>query len=376
VAVLLAIELVDELVPWSASLPGIRHDLALSYAQVGLLLSGPALAAAAIEPAIGVLGDSRHRRAVIAAGGLALAAALTLIAGAPGFAAVLAGFAVAYPASGAFVSLSQASLMDMDPPRRSENMSRWVVAGGIGAVAGPLLVSGSTAVGLGWRVPFLVVAGAAGALVLGVRAVPSPAAARPVGEGARRALALLRRADVLRWLALLEAADLLLDVMRGFLAVYLVDAAGAGPAAAAAALAVVGLADVAASAALVALLARFTALGIVRAGALAALVLYPAALIAPSLPAKLVLFAAVAVATAGWYPLLQARLYEALPDASGTAMALGSVTGAGAAAVPVVVGLLAGRYGVSTAMWSLLAGPVVLLVGLRHATRTGGREPR
>ncbi len=362
--VLLAIELVDELVPWSAALPGIRHEFGLTYAQVGLLLGLPLLVSAAVEPVLGVLGDTRHRRTIIAGGGLALAGALWMVAGAPGYWAVLAGFVVAYSASGAFVSLSQAALMDLDPPARDRNMSRWVVAGAVGAVAGPLLVSGSVALGFGWRPPFLIVGAASGALVLAVRGVPSPAAAHRVGHGVRRALGALRGAGVVRWLVLLEAADLLLDVMRGFLAVYLVDAAGAGAATAAAALAVVGLADLAASAALVPLLARVAPLAIVRIGAVAALGLYPAALLAPSVPAKLVLFAAVAVATAGWYPLLKARLYEALPEQSGTAMALGSLAGSGAAAVPLVVGVVAERYGVAAAMWSLLAGPLVLLAGL------------
>jgi MFS transporter, FSR family, fosmidomycin resistance protein len=376
VAVLLTIELVDELVPRSAALPGIRHELGLSYAQVGLILSVPVLVGVALEPAIGLLGDTRHRRTLIVAGGLALAAALVGIAGAPGFAGVLAGFAIAYPASGAFVSLSQAALMDLDPPARDRNMSRWVVAGGVGAVAGPLLVSGASALGLGWRPPFLVVAAAAAALVLGVRRVPSPAADHRLGEGVRRALGALRRPDVVRWLALLEAADLLLDVMRGFLAVYLVDAAGAGTVTAAAALAVVGLADVAASAALLPLLARFSPLAIVRTGALAALALYPAALVVPSVPLKLALFAAVTAATAGWYPLLQARLYEALPEASGTAMALGSVSGTAAAAVPLVVGLVAERYGVAAAMWSLVAGPALLVLGLRRGREARGSAAR
>ena len=40
------------------------------------------------------------------------------------------------------------------------------------------------------------------------------------------ALRALRRREVLRWLALLEAADLLLDVLFYFLALYLVDVAG------------------------------------------------------------------------------------------------------------------------------------------------------
>ena len=43
----------------------------------------------------------------------------------------------------------------------------------------------------------------------------------------RDALRAITRREVLRWLVLLELADLLLDVFGGFLALYLVDEAGA-----------------------------------------------------------------------------------------------------------------------------------------------------
>jgi MFS transporter, FSR family, fosmidomycin resistance protein len=357
-------------VPRSAALPAMQHDLALSYAQIGLLLGVPVLASALIEPVLGVAGDTGRRRALITAGGAAFAASMLIVAGAPAFWAALAGMAVNYPASGAFVGLSQAALMDLHPSNRAHNMSRWVLFGAVGAVAGPLAVAVSERLGFGWRPAFAVVGVAAAGLALAVRRVPSPASGVHPLDGARDALRALRDRRVVRWLALLECADLLVDVMRGFLAVYLVAAAGTSPAAAAGCLAILGLVDALASGILVWIVERVEPLRIVRAGALAALVSYPAALLAPWLPARLACFSVVAAATAGWYPLLKAQLYDALPERSGSALALGSVSSTIAGLVPPLLGLLAARYGVGAAMWVLLAGPVVVLAG----TRSGGRE--
>ena len=355
--------------PRSAALPAMQHDLALSYAQIGLLLGVPTLVSAVVEPVVGLAGDTRWRRALITGGGAAFAASMLIIARAPAFCAVLAGMALNYPASGAFVSLSQAVLMDLHPSKRAQNMSRWVMFGSVGAVAGPLGVAASERLGYGWRPAFVVVGVAAGLLAVAARRVPSPASGAHPRDGARHALRALRDPQVVRWLALLECADLLVDVMRGFLAVYLVAEAGATPALAAGCLAVLGAVDVAAGGLLVRLVERVEPLRIVRAGAVAALVFYPAALLAPWLPARLACFGVVAAATTGWYPLLKAQLYDALPERSGSALALGSISSTAAGLVPPLLGLLAARYGVGAAMWVLLTGPVVVLAGARSGRR-------
>ena len=74
------------------------------------------------------------------------------------------------------------------------------------------------------------------------------------------------------------------------------------------------------------------------------------------------LLALLGVVTAGWYPLLKARLYAELPERSGTAMALASVTGIAAAVPPLAVGALAAELGLASALWVLLLAPVALLV--------------
>jgi FSR family fosmidomycin resistance protein-like MFS transporter len=91
VFLLLTIEFLDELVfgAREAAWPLIRNDLALTYAQVGLLLSVPNIVSALIEPALGVLGDVWKRRALILGGGLVFALALVLHSLAPQFGVML-----------------------------------------------------------------------------------------------------------------------------------------------------------------------------------------------------------------------------------------------------------------------------------------------
>jgi hypothetical protein len=127
---LLAIEFLDEFVfgTREAAWPLIRADLGLSYAQIGMLLGLPNVIGNLVEPALGILGDVWRRRALILGGGVAFALALLLTALSQSFPALLLSFILFYPASGAFVSLSQATLMDADPARHEQNMARWTFA--------------------------------------------------------------------------------------------------------------------------------------------------------------------------------------------------------------------------------------------------------
>ena len=75
------------------------------------------------------------------------------------------------------------------------------------------------------------------------------------------------------------------------------------------------------------------------------------------------------LATAGWYSIPKARLYDALGTQSGAAMAFGSIAGLIGGVFPLLVGVAASSFGLGTAMWLLLAAPVALLVGLHRAPR-------
>jgi hypothetical protein len=248
----------------AAAWPLIRRDLGLSYAEIGLLLALPGLVGSALDPLVGALGDSPRRRATLICGGLGFAVAAAGIAFSVDFWMLLVALLLANPASGAFVSLSQ-------------------------------------------------------------------------------------------------AADLLVDVFFGFLALYLVDVAGARPAEAALSLAVWTGAGLAGDALLLLVLRHVSGRRSLRWSASAAFVLYPAFLVVPHGILKLALLAALGLLNSGWYAIPKAGLYEALPGRSGSVVALGGIGGLAGAVVPLGLGLLAGAVGLAATMWFLLLAPVAVL---------------
>src|SRR5439155_24959405 len=142
---------------------------------------------------------------------------------------------------------------------------------------------------------------------------------------ARDALRALLRREVFRCVFLLEVSDLMLDVFLGFLALYFVDVVGTSPATGGLAVAVWTGAGLVGSAAAIPFLRRFDGLRYLRASACASGALFVAFLTVPGEGAKLALVAAIAVLNAGWYPVLKARLYEALHGASGLVLTVGTL---------------------------------------------------
>ncbi len=332
----------------------------MSYTEIGLLLSVPSLVSLVVEPVLGVAAVTWRRRVLVLGGGLCFALALGIAAGAPSFWLLLVAFSLLYPASGAFVSLSQAALMDLEPDRREHNMARWTFAGGLGVVLGPLALAALAVVGLGWRELFAAFAVAAVALVLLLRRTPesTESAERP---RLREALRAIRRREVFRWLFLLELSDLLGDVLLGFLALYFVDAVGSSPATGGLAVAAWSGAGLVGAGAMIPLLRRVDGLRYLRASAAATAVLFTGFLLAPGVAAKLGLVAAIAVVNAGWYSVLQARLYGALDGKSGLVLTAGALFPLNAV-LPLAIAASADRWGLDAALWPLLAAPIALLL--------------
>jgi MFS transporter, FSR family, fosmidomycin resistance protein len=346
---------------------------------VGVLLAVPGFVGSALDPLVGAAGDTRFRRTLITVGGAGFAGAAALAAGASSYWALLVALVVGNPASGAFVSLAQATLMDLAPGERERNMARWTLAGSFGYVGGPLLLAAALWLGLGWRAALLALAVAAVPVVLAAGRAPQIAATAPkaVGASIRAAFAALRRREVLHWLATLEAVDLLLDVFHGFLALYLVDVAGLDASAAAIGVAAWTGASLVGDWVLLHVLRRVDVDGLryLRLSALAALVLYPAFLVAPSAGLKLALAAVLGLLNSGWYAIPKARLYAALPGESGVAVAVGGIGGLAGAGVPLVLGVVAESVGLGLTMWMLLLAPIALVVAARPCSDSSARAP-
>ncbi|MCE7860114.1 MAG: MFS transporter, partial [Chloroflexi bacterium CFX2] len=181
------------------------------------------------------------------------------------------------------------------------------------------------------------------------------------------------RKEVWRWLLLLEFADLMLDVLFSFLALYFVD--------------VVRVSEAGAGIAVTAWLAmglitdflfipyvdrQQDTLKYLRRTAIIEFLAFAAFLLASGFIPKLILVIFVNLFNTGWYPILQGRLYSSLPGQSASVMAIGAVTSPLAKMFPILIGILADQFGLHIAMWLLILGPAALLIGLPRNTSTSG----
>jgi len=373
VLVLLVIELLDELTFGlrEAAWPQIQADLGLDYAQIGVIAGLPNFIASLVEPFFGIAGDTARRRVLVLGGGVFVCLALLATAASQSYWMMLAAAIVLSPASGAFVSLSQATLMDADPTRHEQNMARWTFAGSLGVVGGTLAASLTALINEGWRLAFLALAILAAVVVLVAQrySFPKPKLGdeevhMSFKESAIRAIGALKRREVLRWLTLLEFSDLMLDVLLVFLAIYFADVVGVSDETASLSVTVwvgVGLVG---DFLLIPLLERIRGLTYLRFSAALMLILYPAFLLVGDLWAKLVLLGLMGLFNAGWYAILKGRLYSSMPGQSGAVMAVGNIFNLVGSLIPIGIGALANAIGLAPTMWLLLAGPIALLVGI------------
>jgi FSR family fosmidomycin resistance protein-like MFS transporter len=374
VLVMLVVEFQDEFAysVLEAARPLIRDSFGLSYVQIGLVTTLPVLAASVIEPVVGIFADTRKRRSLIVGGGILFGIGLIIQGLSPSFALFMLGATIQAPASGAFVNIAQASLMDDAPQRRENRMALWTFSGSLAVVVGPLLLTAALGLGTDWRTIFV------GSGVLSVLAallitrLPASHALRTtaggqgrgVGQNVRGALALLGRGEVWRWLALLEFANLMMDVLFSLLALYMVDVVGVTQAQAGIAIAVWTGIGLIGDFLLIPILERIRGLAYLRFSAGMELVLFPVFLLVNPWWVKLALLGLIGLFNAGWYAILQGKLYDALGEQSGAVLIVGNAAGVFGAALPLILGLAAQTYGLGGAMWFLLAGPLALLIGL------------
>lgn len=382
--IFLIIELLDELVDgvYSPALPLIRSDLHLNYTQIGMLLTIPNTIGSIIEPILGILADIGQRRRLILGGGIAFAAALLLISLSHNFPLFLVALILFNPASGAFVSLSQATLMDIEPKRHEQNMARWALAGSVGNTIGPLIFAIALGLTNSWRSAFFILA------ILTMlsfvmlwkyrQLIPntishSSQSIQTLGEGICNAISrrlyashieALKRRKVVLWLTLLQFSDLMLDVLRGFVALYFVDVVGASNTQASLAIAIWLGFGLLGDFLLVPLLERVRGITYLKLSAMVVLFAYPAFLLVPSINIKLFILGLLGLFNAGWYSILKGQLYTAMPGKSGTVLTLSNLFGLVGGLIPLGLGLLAQYYGLGSTMWLLIIAPIALLIGL------------
>ncbi|MDX2077365.1 MAG: MFS transporter [bacterium] len=373
--VLLVIEFIDEFVFGivHAAMPLIRDDLGMNYDQVGLLFTIPSLIATFIEMVFGIWGDGNGRKWIIMGGGIGFTLACVLSAISQNFGVFLLSFIIFFPSSGAFVTLSQAILMDIDPARHQQNMARWTFAGSLGVVGGSIIFG----IWGNWRGLFVlcaVLSAIASTVVIShylTGKAPKEALQGSADEdlsfweGLKEAISQLRRGEVIRWYALLEFSDLMLDIFLAYLALYFVDILGKTETEAAIAVVIWAGIGLSGDFLLIPLLERVNGLTYLRFSAALTFIIYPLFLLIPSVEVKLMLLGVLGFFNAGWYSILQGEIYTSLPNNSASAeLTLGNLTGIVGSFIPLAIGMVAERAGLDVAMWLLLLGPIALLIGI------------
>ena len=123
---------------------------------------------------------------------------------------------------------------------------------------------------------------------------------------------------------------------------------------------------------LIPLLERVKGLDYLRVSVVLELILYPAFLLVEPLWLKLVLLGLLGFFNSGWYSILQGNLYGELGKQSGVILVLDNVAAIVSRFIPLGLGLAAQQFGLNTAMWLLLLGPLALLVGLPRKKKGTG----
>jgi FSR family fosmidomycin resistance protein-like MFS transporter len=365
----------DELVygVGEAAWPLIRTELALSYLQIGLIQTLPIWLGNLLEPFFGILSDTRgYRRRIILLGGIGYSVAVAGMMGATGFLPFLFAALLYNPSSGAFVSMSLTALMDSDPKRHEQNMARWAAGASAGALAGSVLIGILVVLGLSWRIGYGM------ALILGVSLTVTAIVLRSFGQShpkARKApiplreflpnvIEAARKPNVIRWLVLLQFSNLMMDVLFGYLALYFVDVVNTDGSQAAIAVTIWTGIGLIGDILLIPLLERVRGLDYLRVSAVIEFVLFIALLVIPGVTAKYIILALLGFFNAGWYPILEAQVYNALPRQSGMVATLASVTSTVGSLLPLGMAALAEVFGLGVAIWVCLLGPIALFIGI------------
>jgi MFS family permease len=367
---------VDEILSgaWSVLTPTFRRAFDLTLVQVGLLEQLLSWVALVVEPPAATLVDLRSRRVLLTLGGTAVGVATVVMGAAPGYAALLAGFAAYGIGSGPLAHTADVVVVESFPTDPARAYNRATILDTCGAMAGPGLVAGGLALGLSWRwvLVALGLAAVAYGVALGRTTFPAPPARGSddglVVQAVRNVRGVVARPDARQALLLLFLFDVFESafVLRY---VWLSEDVGLPQA---------GVAAYAVGEQVVALLAlawldRWLAVregGPVLRGAAAALVVLPALWVwAPGTVAVVAVGVPLAAATAVVWPLARTVSLTAAPELAGATTAVTTLF----PVVPLTLAqaALAQAIGIAPATAVTAGGAAVLLL-LAAARRSGG----
>jgi predicted MFS family arabinose efflux permease len=374
VAVLLSLRMFDE-IAWffpAGTYAAFRHDLGLSYAQASAVLAAAAPGAIAGN-VFSIAADYVSRRLLAAGGAFAFAASLLLFGAAHSFAALAIASFVMGLAATAMVDAGEVALADLAGDDLAPTLAAGNLLGSIGDLAGPLILLVATALGFGWRGPFLLVAIMMAAYGVWLACSPIPPPPRhDEREPPTHALrSVLRDRRVWYFAAVALLLGPLDEALLAFLIAFSEQARGLSPTAAVA----IGMCTIAGS--VVGFLARsvhrgaaptMTRPACVMAVSTVGLVVFPWP---PLLAASAFTFG---VAMAMFWTTVHAGILQLRPGQAGSVNAVVSTVEFSGFVLPILFGVVADRAGVRAGM-SCYALTAVALALLVLCARTTLRNP-
>lgn len=386
--VLLCMGLFDEIAAGLPiiALPLLRDRLSINPLQIGLLFTAGALSSLLLDPLMNLASDDKPKKPWVLWGLGVLAVAALARGLVTNYVLMMVIYMVTDPAVGVAVGLAQAALVEANSGRVTNIMTRWTLLSSIGDTLSPLLVAAFLFFNLGWFALCVLEAGiwsfplliflstrfpdqeeAAQDEVLNKEALNIESEEAEPGRWASFRAAL-RDPLLMRWMVITHIPDLLDEIFLGFFGLYLHDVLKVSAGNVALILLVPMLASI------VGLLWLEWRLkkGPVQATrvlfwlGLLALIGVGALLLARTLwvivPALLI----VSLSWTCWYPLAKAEAYACKPGHTGVVRAVLDLFGPFRVALPGMIGLIAGTFGLFAGISVLCTAPVWLLLLLPY----------
>jgi len=359
--VLLSVAFLDELSSGVApnGSPDLLRDfhvspaLAAAFPLVAMQLLG------ALEAPVFALTARWQRRSLLAAAQLAVAAACLCAAAASSHSLLLLALLFYGPATGIACGTAQAALVDAAPGDGERILSRWALWQSIGDLAAPLLLTTLALFGCGWRAAFVVAAGVAIVQAASVRKGPRllRATAPPQEEAVEPHRGALRSAVL--WCGAAVLCTLMDEALVSFGALHL-EALGATPAQRGIALGAATLSAILALVVVERIPARPSGMRLLLVASGACAAAFAGSLVTSSLSVFATLLALTFGFAAPLHPVASAQAFAALPGRSTVVNIVNSTMATVELAVPLLLGAIADRFGVRTALAAMLLEPLAL----------------
>jgi MFS family permease len=291
----------------------------------------------------------------------------------PNFIALLLAFVLIDPAGGIAVGLSQAVLIDCSPQDSTRAMTRWTLAAGIGDLLAPASVALLIGLHLGWSGLCTVAAvswlGLAG--LLAFQRFPKQAVAESSEHDTSpvHILGSLREAfhnpALLRWVLLSQIPTMVDELFLSFATLYLRDTLHASAATIGLLLTILLLGSLSSLLALerLSFFRRIAPQRLLAVLAIFVLINIIGLLSTQNLWLAGITLFGVGLGSACWYPIAKGQAYAQLPGRSGTIRAVVSIGDPIFEVIlPVVVGLVAGHFGLRASLGILGLAPVFMLL--------------